>query len=570
MKKLYIIFYCLIPSFIYAQANVSWIQDTRGVSLAVDNSNNVYTIDYEYNPAGDIYLTKRDLNGNFLWVRNFDQTDNTKWEKATWVSTDNSGNIIVTGNLMSGYSNPVIAASIIMKFNPAGDLIWRNVYENSFDGSYTKKCLVDIDNNIYVLGAGVSTTYGFTTKVTKFSPSGTNIWTYYNGSGIGVPLNFKFSLDNKIVIAARSVYGSVNGYAKLDLNGNPIWSIAGVNSVSVGDAAGDASGNTYITFSGNGTAIRKVDPSGNQIWQNNYNITAQRIEVGSDNIPVAAGFPYPGSFGSAFVKVDPNGNQVWLNSDADGAYNLMLHAQLRMDIYNNIYLAAGTMTEMAICKVNSNGTSAWTLTMPGSYATGFDIGTGNSVFVTGGTTAKISQTVQNVSLNLTGLPEGLWNQTTMSPDTVSICLRNQTSPYSIVGEARVKLSSNGSGILEFSNTPGGSYYIAVTHRNSIETWSKDPVSFITGTIKNYDFTSGADKAFGNNMLLKQGKYVFYGGDVERDGIVDALDISIVENAASVSLSGYVVEDLTGDNFVDVEDLSLVDNNTYFTVSSILP
>lgn len=62
--------------------------------------------------------------------------------------------------------------------------------------------------------------------------------------------------------------------------------------------------------------------------------------------------------------------------------------------------------------------------------------------------------------------------------------------------------------------------------------------------------------------------MFYGGDVERDGIVDALDISIVENAASVSLSGYVVEDLTGDNFVDVEDLSLVDNNTYFTVSSI--
>lgn len=571
MKKLYIILCCLFPSFLFAQANVSWIQNTRGFSIAVDNSNNVYTVDYEYNPAGDIYLTKRDNTGNFLWVRSFDQTQNSKWEKATWVTTDNSGNIIVTGNLMSGYSNPVNAASIIMKFNSSGDLLWRNVYENSFDGSYTKKCIVDSDNNIYVLGAGASIDYGFTTKVTKFSSSGTVLWTYYNNSGIGVPLNFKFSRDNKIVIASRSVYGSVNGYAKLDLNGNSLWSVAGINSVSIGDAAGDASGNTYITFSGNGTAIRKVDHFGNQIWQNNYNITAQRIEVGSDNMLVAAGYPNPNSFGSAFVKVDPDGNQVWLNPDADGAYNLMLHAQLRVDALNNIYLAAGTMTAMAICKVNSNGSSSWTLTMPGSYANGFDIGNDNNIYVTGGTTAKILQELNpNVRLNLTSLIEGHWNGSAAVADTVRVCLRNQFSPYSVIDEAKIKLNNNGTGILEFYNASDGTYYISLTHKNSIETWSKYPVVFTSGIIKDYDFTTGADKAFGNNMNFKAGKYVLYGGDVAKDGIVDALDLSIVENAVALSLSGYVIEDLTGDDFVDSDDLSLVDNNNYNSVTILIP
>jgi hypothetical protein len=41
-----------------------------------------------------------------------------------------------------------------MKYDSAGNLLWRNVYESSFDGSSVKKCLVDASGNIYVLGMG--------------------------------------------------------------------------------------------------------------------------------------------------------------------------------------------------------------------------------------------------------------------------------------------------------------------------------------------------------------------------------------------------------------------------------
>jgi hypothetical protein len=394
MKKVINALVLLLSAISYGQINTAWVQDTEGVSITVDANNNVYTVYYEYNPAGDIFLTKRDTDGNFLWQSTFDQTDNSKWEKATWVATDNLGNILVTGTLMSGYSNPVEAASILMKFDSAGNLIWRNVYETSFDGSYTKKCLIDIDNNIYVLGMGPGTP-DYTLKIKKFASDGTSIWTYFDANGIGAPINFKFTPDNAIVITGRAIFGSINGYAKIDLDGNHIWSYAGVNSLTMGDAEGDDFGNTYLVHGeyvmNGGTELKKISPTGSLIWSNVYNLAGFRVEVGSDNQPVVCGFPNPNSFGSSFIKVAENGTLVWSNPDADSTFSLMLHAKLIMDQFDNIYLAAGTLTEMAVCKVNSNGSAAWTVTMPGSYANDIVLGVDNNVYLVGGNTAKINQ-----------------------------------------------------------------------------------------------------------------------------------------------------------------------------------
>ncbi|MFO0985342.1 MAG: hypothetical protein U1E76_27025 [Planctomycetota bacterium] len=373
--------------------SVDWVAPTAGIAIAVDSANNAYTVNYVYALGEEITLTKRDVHGNLLWEASYDQTDKTKWEKATWVTTDSHDDIVVSGTLMSGYSNPVNAASIVMKFHPDGTLAWRQVYESSFDGSYTRKCLVDAADNVYVLGMG-SGPSGFVTKIKKFAPDGTALWSYFDADGIGAPTNFKLTPDNALIVTGRSIFGSVNGYAKVDLSGNEVWSYPGVFSLTVGDADGDAFGNSYLVHgeyvSGGGTVIKKLDPAGMLLWENVYDLSGFRIEVGNDNRAVVSGFPNAGTPGAAFIKVNEAGQLLWSNLDADGSLALLLHAHMLLDDSNDAYLAAGTLFEMAVCKVNADGTSGWTQTMSGSYANAIALGNRDpGVFVVGGTTARL-------------------------------------------------------------------------------------------------------------------------------------------------------------------------------------
>nr|HMS65517.1 hypothetical protein [Ignavibacteria bacterium] len=120
----------------------------------------------------------------------------------------------------------------------------------------------------------------------------------------------------------------------------------------------------------------------------------------------------------------------------------------------------------------------------------------------------------------------------------------------------------------FFNAPSGDYYISVNHRNTIETWSKQPVTFIVNDYHYYDFTDFASKAYGDNEVYKLLENCFYSGDVNQDMIIDATDMSMTENDAANSLSGYVSTDVTGDDFVDAGDLSIVENNV--GVSAVTP
>lgn len=410
--KRQIIALMLMSSLTQAQITVDWYNYPGGVGIATDSVNNVYTANWDYNPGGDITLTKRNSSGTILWNATYDNTDNTRHEVATWVETDHAGNCIVSGTIRSGYSNPVNAASVLMKYSNAGVLLWRVVYENSFDGSSTKKCLIDANNNIYVLGIGTGPN-GQVTKVKKFNSSGVPVWDYFD-SGIGAPITFKFTPDNKIVIVHRGITGSINGYSKIDLNGNNIWSMAGITSLSIGDAAGDVFGNTYIINGANpGSVLKKLSPAGTVIWSQPNSNNGTKVEVGSDNNPVIGGNP-PAGYGVMFMKYDTLGNLLWQNLDADGpSLALLSLAPMKLDVTNAAYIAGSTMSAMGVCKVNSNGSSAWAITTPSGYPVWYEFGTDYNVYVIGGTTAKISQPPPvlpcNAPINLT-----VTNKTTTS------------------------------------------------------------------------------------------------------------------------------------------------------------
>jgi hypothetical protein len=378
-----------------APPELAWSVWERGVSVALSNDGHVYILDYEYNPAEDIYLKKYTVDGDSVWTVKYDQTDPTKWEQAQWVETDGQNNILVSGTLKSGYSNPVNAASILMKFSPDGQLLWRKVYESDFDGSYTRRCLIDREDNIYVLGLGAGPT-GLVTKVKKFKPNGETAWIFYDTLGIGAPQIFKFSQDSAIVIAGRGIVGSVNGFAKINLEGQLLWAKAPVFSLTVGDIAGDADGNAYIINdnyeTSEGSILTKLSPTGEVLWVADAPFSGFRVEVGTDQQPVISGFPGSGQPGVSMMKWNVDGSEAWKNLDADGPLNLLLHARMQLDAENNAYLAAGTLFDNAVCKVNADGTSGWTFTNPGSSgAQSFVIAKNNSLYVTGIKTFRINQ-----------------------------------------------------------------------------------------------------------------------------------------------------------------------------------
>lgn len=391
MKKISTFLLVLSLNFSLAQVSVAWSNFPSGVAVSLDASDNVYTAYWDSNPAGDISVVKRDSSGSILWEVAYDNTDNTRHEVATWVETDSQGNVLVSGTIRSGFSNPVNVNSVLMKFSPSGNLLWRVVYESDFDGSSTRKCLIDANDTIYVLGVGMGTN-GLVTRVKKFNASGSPVMDYFD-AGNGAPINFKFTPDNHLVIVHRSVTGIISSFSKISLTGTLVWNSGGITSPIVGDAAGDAAGNTYI-INGNGSSgstLTKLNPNGTVQWSQNNAIIGSRVEVGSDNNPVISGTPAVG-YGVAFIKYDSTGNVIWQNLDADGTgFGLLAHAQMKLDSQNAAYLAGGTMSEMAVCKVNNDGTSAWTIATSSGYPTDFDFGSDASVYVTGGTTAKISQ-----------------------------------------------------------------------------------------------------------------------------------------------------------------------------------
>lgn len=413
----------LLPLLSQAQVVVAWSNDPGGVAVATYQLHHVYSANWDYNPGGDITLTKRTSNGDVLWNATYDNTDDTRHEVVTWIETDSQNNCLVAGTIRSGFSNPVVAASLLMQFDADGNLLWRTVFESSFEGSYTKKILVDAADNIYVLGIGMGPN-GLVTRIKKFSSTGNPIWTYYDNNGIGAPINFKFTPDNALLVSARSITGIVNGYFKLDLDGNPIWSLSGITSPTLGDAAGDSFGNTYTingenVISNAGSILQKFNPNGTLIWSQTNTMAGSKVEVGSDHFPIISGFPNSGTAGAAFMKYDADGTVLWQNLNADGPEMLLLHGPLQLDAANNAYMSAGNLFNMAVCKINADGSNGWVGLVSGSNsAQSFKVDSDQAVYLIGTTTAKLAPidlavTIPN-SATFSVIPNPFENQFTIA------------------------------------------------------------------------------------------------------------------------------------------------------------
>lgn len=207
----------------------------------------------------------------------------------------------------------------------------------------------------------------------------------------------------------------------------------------------------------------------------------------------------------------------------------------------------------------------WRSALPGPFTKIFAyVGTTNTDISTPAThTMSLSgffQTVPYIVTVKAGI-EGLMNNGEhLINDSVHILIRSAAAPYYLIDSSLVTIDSQTlSGSITLAVTPGN-YYIVVKHKNSLETWSKPGGEVLGISDYTFDFTSSASQAFGNNLVLKDGHYCIYSGNVNGDFIIDAEDVLEVDNAVFNYVGGNSMANLNGDNIVDIEDIAICDNN----------
>jgi hypothetical protein len=182
--------------------------------------------------------------------------------------------------------------------------------------------------------------------------------------------------------------------------------------------------------------------------------------------------------------------------------------------------------------------------------------------------------IQGYYLGSNIMTPALFNQGTSLDNTladeITVELHSATAPYGLVASNVAFLHTDGAVTCSFNTAGPGLYYIAVKQRNSVQTWSSNPVA-LSSAPTSYNFTNAASQAYGANMIeVEPGVWAFYSGDITQDENVDLSDLAVFENDAIAFLYGYLATDVNGDATVDLIDVPIVENNITNFIYSIHP
>jgi hypothetical protein len=224
----------------------------------------------------------------------------------------------------------------------------------------------------------------------------------------------------------------------------------------------------------------------------------------------------------------------------------------------------------------AKGTLGPNRTILGTYSS-----TGFSGFGVGVPGSAVSNITVNLKLFLQGYYIGgstmqpvLNNQTVPSStptqaDTVTVELHHPTN-FALIDSKKAVLSTAGLVSATFTQ-PAGSYHIAIIHRNTIQTWTKNPIACSNATPL-YNFSSFSTQAYGDNLVqVDPGVWAMFTGDLNQDEFIDGNDFPAYDTDSNNGVNSvYVATDMNGDGFVDGNDFPVFDSNSLNGVSAIHP
>ncbi|MFZ5912243.1 MAG: SBBP repeat-containing protein, partial [Chloroflexota bacterium] len=338
----------------------------RPNAIAVDSAGNVYTAGYFKNTADldpgagifnltsagayDIFISKLDSAGNFVWARSIGSSD---YDDALAIALDSAGNVYATGyfngtvdfdpgvGTFNLTSDGEMADIFVIKLDSAGDFVWaRAMGSPDHDAAYA--LAVDGTGNVF--------TAGYFRTTADFDP-GVGVYNLTSGGFADI---FVSKLDSDGSFAwAKAMGGTTNEseYAKaiaVDTTGNVYT--AGVFGLTADFDPGVGTFN-LTSVGADDIFCSKLDSDGNFVWAKAIGgpswDAADAITVDSaGNVYVAGGFTETADFDPGasisnltsagdydiFVsKFDNTGNFTWARAvggtQEDGAFAVALDSE---------------------------------------------------------------------------------------------------------------------------------------------------------------------------------------------------------------------------------------------------
>ena len=353
---------------------VSESRVTGGPVLTKDNMGNVFQAAINH-PAGGstlgtLIVAKYNTSGSPLWIIPYPHPGLDDQE-ATAITTDRSGNVIVTGSykafLLNGSTD---TEAITLKFDPAGYLLW-DVRTRLGTSVTAPTCITtDTSGNIYIGGtvrnSAVADSADF--FLLRLNSSGSQVWSRtYNGTA--------GKADQVTAIAAQPsgnifITGASKGQMKVFVQGRDAPSIAqtGYDYATLKYSAGgelfwaaryatlvddiptamtlDAAGNVYVTGSSNrlGTTVC-YNNAGTQQWALSSTAALNNTSIALDpsgNVVTAGYSINAGNLFYTVTKCTAAGALSWSTNTGTGPYvpfNLAPNPKVAVDHQSHIYVS---------------------------------------------------------------------------------------------------------------------------------------------------------------------------------------------------------------------------------------
>ncbi|MEJ7740457.1 MAG: SBBP repeat-containing protein [Chitinophagaceae bacterium] len=376
-----------------ASGNFVWAKQIGGnsavgYSIAVDVTGNVYTtgdfngiVDfdpgpgtYELNGIYDIFISKLDASGNFVWAINM---GGTSGDIGNSIAVDSTGSVYTTGYFLGtadfdpGPGTAFLTASnnnsdvFVSKLDASGNFVWA-INMGGTSGDIGNSIAVDSTGSVYTTGYFLGTAdfdpgpgTAFLTAsnnnsdvfVSKLDASGNFVWAK-NIGGSAPDYAFSIAIDASSNVYTTGVFQGTADFdpgagtfnltsaggpdifiSKLDVSGDFLWAknMGGTSADFSYSIKIDASGNVYTTGYFLGTAdfdpgpgtvnltgsfdifVSKLDASGNFVWAINMGGTSG--DIGNSIAVDTSGYVYATGYFGNTADFDPGPGIFNLTSD---------------------------------------------------------------------------------------------------------------------------------------------------------------------------------------------------------------------------------------------------------------